>query len=76
MAKTLARQFSREVEEVCSPFQFALSTRAGVDCVGQGGPGGDPMLITPRLWCVDGVGAYDHVLRATLLAKLLEVPRL
>ena len=34
VAKTLARQFGREVEEACSPFQFALSTRAGVDCVG------------------------------------------
>ena len=31
VAKTLARQFGREVEEACSPFQFALST---TDCVG------------------------------------------
>ena len=34
VAKTLARQFSKEVEDACAPFQFALSTRAGVDCVG------------------------------------------
>ena len=34
VAKSLARQFGQEVERVCSPFQFALSTRAGVDCVG------------------------------------------
>ena len=33
-AKTLARQFSQNVEEACAPFQFALSTRAGTDCVG------------------------------------------
>ena len=33
VAKTLARQHSEAVEEACSPFQFALSTRAGVDCV-------------------------------------------
>ena len=34
VAKSLARQFSDEVESACSPFQFALSTRAGTDCVG------------------------------------------
>ena len=34
VAKTLAKQFMKEVEHACSPFQFALSTRAGVDCVG------------------------------------------
>ena len=33
VAKSLARQFSDEVESACSPFQFALSTRAGTDCV-------------------------------------------
>ena len=34
VAKTLARQFSKQVEATCSPFQFALSTGAGTDCVG------------------------------------------
>ena len=34
VAKVLARQFSDEVEAACAPLQFALSTRAGTDCVG------------------------------------------
>ena len=34
VAKTLARQFMEQVESTCAPFQFALSTRAGTDCVG------------------------------------------
>ena len=34
VARTLARQFGKAVEAVCAPFQFALSTRAGTDCVG------------------------------------------
>ena len=34
VAKSLARQFAKYVESVCAPFQFALSTRAGTDCVG------------------------------------------
>ena len=31
--RRLARQFGKQVKSVCSPFQFALSTRAGKDCV-------------------------------------------
>ena len=38
VAKTLAKQFGKTVEAACAPFQFALSTRAGVDCVGRHGP--------------------------------------
>ena len=34
VAKTLARQHGLVVEASCAPFQFALSTPAGVDCVG------------------------------------------
>ena len=34
VAKTLAKQFGKTVEAACAPFQFALSTRARVDCVG------------------------------------------
>ena len=34
VAKTLARQFGAAVEATCATFQFAFSTRAGVDCVG------------------------------------------
>ena len=31
VAKCLARQFGKEVEAACSPFQFTLSTRAGAE---------------------------------------------
>ena len=34
VARTLARQFMMEVEKTRAPFQFALSTWAGTDCVG------------------------------------------
>ena len=34
VAKSLARQFAKEVESVCALFQFASSTRAGTDRVG------------------------------------------
>ena len=69
----LARQFGAEVEKVCAPVQFALSTRAGMDCVGR-----EVRLATdldPRatVLSIDGVGAYDHVLRSAMVGKMLEV---
>ena len=33
VARTLAQQFGEELEKECSPYQFALSTRAGTECV-------------------------------------------
>ena len=76
VAKTLARQFSRQVEAACAPFQFALSTRAGVDCVGHVVRATTDADCEATLLSIDGVGAYDHVFRSSVLAKLLEVPGL
>ena len=70
VSKTLARQFGPVVEASCVPFQVALSTRAGVDCVGhtiRAATDDNPRM---TVLSVDGVGAYDHVLRATMLSKL------
>ena len=73
VAKTLARQCGPVYEASCAPFQFALSTRAGVDCVGhtiRAATDDNPRMTGLS---VDGVGAFDHVLRATMLSKLREV---
>ena len=64
VAKTFARQFGKEVEAACSPFQFALSTRAGVDCVGhvvRSTTDADP---TATVLSVDGIGAFDLISRS------------
>ena len=73
VARTLARQFGEEMEAACSPFQFALSTRAGTDCVGhivRFLTQADPEL---SVLSVDGVGAYDNIYRASMLGKLREL---
>ena len=49
-----------DFEDECSPFQYALSTRAGTDCVGhmhRAATDGDPSATVLK---VDGIGAYDH----------------
>ena len=70
VAKTLARQFMKVVESTCAPFQFALSTRAGTDCVGhtiRAMTDDDPEC---TVLSIDGIGAYDHILRSAFLTKL------
>ena len=76
VAKTLARQFGKAVESTCAPFQFALSTRAGTNCVGhvvRALTDENPMV---TVLSIDGVGAYDHVYRSAMMKKLYSVPSL
>ena len=60
MAKCLARQFGKTVETV--PVRLVHKS-------------GD-RLRGPTVTSIDGVGAYDHVHRSAMLAKLLEIPEL
>ena len=76
VAKTLARQFGKVVESVCAPFQFALSTRAGTDCVGHAVMAMTDADPDATILSIDGIGAYDHVLRSAMMSKLLSVPGL
>ena len=61
VAKVLARQFSEQVEQACALFQFALSTRAGTDCVGHAIRVATKLNTRLRVlfhrWCFDGRGA-------------------
>ena len=71
--RLVARQFGKVVESTCAPFQFALSTRAGTDCVGhtRAMTDGDPEC---TVLSIDGIGAHDHILRSAFLTKLHNVP--
>ena len=74
VAKTLAQQFAQEFDAACAPYQFALSTRAGTDCVGHAlreitNQHPDKVVIS-----LDGIGAYDHVDRAEMLEGLAALP--
>ena len=75
VAKTLARQFGAAVEATCAPFQFALSTRAGVDCVGHAVRVATDQNTEATVLSIDGVGAHDHVLRSSMM-KLRDTPSL
>ena len=74
VARTLARQFGKAVEAICAPFQFALSTRAGTDCVGHAIRALTDANPSTTILSIDGIGAYDHVYRSAFFQKLLNVP--
>ena len=73
VARTIARQYSDIVLEHTRPFQFALSTRAGVDCDAlicraMTDADGDAVISS-----LDGVGAYDHVSRNAFFEQLAPI---
>ena len=68
--------FMKDVEDVCSPFQFALSTRAGTDCVVHAVRALTDLNPDRTVMSIDGIGAYDHVFRSSMLARLHDEPRL
>ena len=76
VSRTLARQFGAEVEKACAPSQFALSTPAGTDCVGHAIRAITDSHPLATVQSIDGIGAFDHVLRSAMLSKLMEVPQL
>ena len=72
VSHTIAQQIAKSVEAATSPFQYALSTKAGTECVShmlQTLIGMDEKL---TILSVDGIGAFDHVSRNSMLRGLME----
>ena len=74
VAKTLAQQFAQEFDQACSPYQFALSTRAGTDCVGHALREISNQFPDHVIASLDGISAYDHADRAQMLEALSALP--
>ena len=73
VARTMAQQLGPAVETFTAPFQFALTTRSGCECVAhtiQTLCQADPEL---TLTSLDGVSAFDLISRRTMLEGLAHV---
>ena len=73
VARTMAKQVSKQVEAATAPFQYALSTKAGCECVAhilQCVTDEDPEA---TVISIDGVGAYDLISRNAMLEGLLKM---
>ena len=68
VARTMSQQLSEAVERATAPYQCALTTRAGCECIAH-------ILLHPELTItsIDGIGAFDAISRESLMRGLLDV---
>ena len=70
VAKTLAQQFAGRFAEVCAPFQYALAARAGTESLARAVRLATELDPRTTVLSIDGVGAYDHISRASMFLGL------
>ena len=70
VARTISQQLSERVQVATAPFQYALSTRAGCECVAHALQGITEMSATATITSVDGISAFDLISRKAMLEGL------
>ena len=73
VARTIARQIAKKVEAATAPFQYALSTKAGCECVAHVLQSLTDLSPEVTVTSIDGVGAYDLISRNAMLEGLLRM---
>ena len=73
VARTMSQQISPAVERASSPFQYAMTTRAGCECVAHALQGLTEMHPEVTVTSIDGLGAYDTISRGAMLQGLRQV---
>ena len=76
VARTLAQQFAKDFEQARMPFQYALSTRAGTECVARVVRALTELDGRLTLVSIDGIGAFDHIKRKSMLTAMQGHPKL
>ena len=72
-ATTMAQQLGLEIERATSPFQYALSTRAGTECIAHAIQALTDLNPDATVLSIDGIGAFDMVSRQAMLQGLQTV---
>ena len=70
VARTMAKQVAKKAEKATSPFQHALSTRAGCECVAHIVQAVTDQDVNATVVTIDGVGACDLISRNAMLETL------
>ena len=73
VARTIAQQMERAFEIATAPFQCALSTRAGRECIAHVLQTLTDTHPNATVLSIDGIGAFDLVSREAMLRRLLSV---
>ena len=75
IARSIAKQMTKSVEAVTAPFQFALSTKVGCECVAHILQTLTDLDGPATVLSIDGIGAYDLISRSAMLEGLLKTDR-
>ena len=73
VARTMSQQLAPAVERATSPYQYALTTRAGCECVAHALQGLTEMDPQVTVTSIDGLGAFDLISRGAMLRGLMRV---
>ena len=73
VARTISQQIAPSVERATSPHQYAMTTRAGCECVAHALQGLTELDPEATVTSIDGVGAFDLISRRAMLEGLREV---
>ena len=70
VARTIAQQLAPAVQEATAPFQYALTTRSGCECVAHAVQALIDVDGRATILSIDGIGAFDLVSRGAMLEGL------
>ena len=73
VARTIAQQLAPAIERATAPFQYALTTRAGCECIGHILQSETDASPDRTVLSIDGIGAFDLVSRESMMRGLLSV---
>ena len=73
VARTISQQLASTVERATSPHQYAMTTRAGCECVAHALQGLTELDPQATVTSIDGVGALGLISRRAMLEGLREV---
>ena len=74
VAPTISQQVVEAVQTATTPFQYALSTRSGCECVAHALQGLTEIDPRATVTSIDGISAYDLISRQAMLEGVREMP--
>ena len=73
ISRTIAKQIAKKVEETTAPFQYALTTKGGCECVAHILQTLTELNQETTIISIDGVGAYDLISKNAMMEGLLKM---
>ena len=74
VARTMSQQLMEAVQAATAPFQYAMSTKSGCECIAHALQGLTEMDPRATVMSIDGISAYDLISRQAMLHGLHDVP--